>query len=476
MQKKRQKLFLSALALTIATPLMVQTSTVEAATNFSDVSGTHYAYKEISDLVDREVINGFSDGTFRPTNQVNRAEFAAFAARALELPSATSSFKDVPKTAALYDGVSRAYKAGIIKGFSDGSFKPSTPVNRQDMAVMIDRAMQLKGNYTQSKALNFGDKAKVGAYAKTSVERLYYYNVMGAFSGSNFAPTTIGTRAETARFLYNMLTVVEGGVIVTPNPPSTKSYMDMTLAELKATYPQYNHVIVHRQWKPEPKILVNDMLAVYHHEIHTPFAEGGRQEFADVWTPQKYFDFKYPGYVSSYAASYIDYPMEEVIAYNGKSYKDSPFMAQDFQETDTQVYNTMPSQPTQSGQFLIDIHRYDNDFVVYRNSDIKWDVLAENPVVVGTDYVVDLYGALQYATGVTMANGGLEIAYNGQKIVLSNGSKNAVVNGQTLSLSQVVSVKNGLAYGPIREIVEHIGLYTKDVSVFKRIEITNYQR
>jgi hypothetical protein len=101
---------------------------------------------------------------------------------------------------------------------------------------------------------------------------------------------------------------------------------------------------------------------------------------------------------------------------------------------------------------------------------------SENPVVVGTDYMVDLYGALQYATGVTMANGGLEIAYNGEKIVLKKGSKNLVVNGKTVSLAQTVTVKNGRAYGPIREIVEHIGLFTKDVSVFKRIEITNFER
>ena len=476
MQKKRQKLFLSALALTIATPVMVQTSAVEAATNFTDVSGTHYAYKEISNLVEREVINGFTDGTFRPTKQVNRAEFAAFVARSLELPSATSNFKDVPKTAALYDGVSRAYKAGIIKGFSDGTFKPGTPVNRQDMAVMIDRAMQLKGNYTQSKALNFGDKVKVGAYAKTSVERLYHYSVMGAYSGSNFAPTTIGTRAETAKFLYNMLTVIEGGVIAPTTPPITKSYKDMTLAELKSAYPKYNHVIVQREWKPEPRIKVDDMLANYYKAIRTPLSEGGLKEYINLYTPAVYFDGLFEGYVSGYASNYFDYPMREVIAYNGKSYKDSTFMLQDFNERYTQIYNTMPSQPTQSGQFLIDIHRYDNDFVVYRNSDIKWDVLAENPVVVGTDYIVDLYGALQYATGVTTANGGLEIAYSGKKIVLSNGSKNAVVNGKTVTLTQTVNVKNGRAFGPIREVVEHIGLFTKDVSVFKRIEITNYER
>lgn len=472
---KNNKLIIGALTLGLLTPSIVQVSEVDAAsTAFRDVPTTYYAHKEITDLVGREVINGFSDGTFRPTKQVNRAEFAAFVARALDLPSATSSFKDVPKSAALYDGVSKAYKAGIIKGFSDGTFKPSTAVNRQDMAVMIDRAMQLKGNYTQSKALNFADKAKVGAYAKTSVERLYHYNVMGAFSGTNFAPTTIGTRAETARFIYNMLTVIEDGVIAPTTPPSTKSYKDMSLAELRIAYPQYNHVIVQRVWKPEAKIEVIDMMANYYKELRERFAKNGPDAFHD--TPEEWFAFYYPGFKSSLAANYIDYPMREVIAYNGKSYKDSTFMLSDFAELNTQIYNQMPSQPKSNGQFLIDIHRYDNDFVVYRQNDVKWDVLAQNPVDLGEDYFVDLFGALQHATGVTMAKGGLEIAYSGEKIVLTDGSNKAVVNGQTITLSKPVEVKSGRAYGSISEIVEPLGLYTKLIPQFKRMEITNFPR
>ena len=468
--------YTAALATAITVPAIVHTVEVEAAsTSFSDVLSTYPTYKEITDLVNRGVINGYTDGTFRPTNQVNRAEFAAFVARALDLPSATSNFKDVPKTAALYDGVSKAYKAGIIKGFSDGTFKPSTPVNRQDMAVMIDRAMQLKGTYTKTKPLNFGDTTKVGAYAKTSVERLYHYNVMGYYSGANFAPTTIGTRAETAKYLYNMLKVIEGGTIEAPKPPaSTKSYKDMTLAELRVAYPQHDHVIVQREWKPEMRIEVDDMLANFYKAIHTSSDQGGLKEYIDIYTPEVYFDGLFEGYASGYASNYINYPMREVIAYNGKAYKDSAFMISNFAERNPYIYAEMPSQPTSPGQFLLDIHRYDNDFVAYRNEDVKWDVLAENPVVVGDDYFVDLYGALKLATGVTMAKGGLEIAYNGKKIVLTSGSSKAFLNGETISLSKIVEVKNGRAYGLIREVVEQLGLHTKAIPSSKRIEITNF--
>lgn len=480
----KNKLFITALAASVAVPAFVAPISIEASSlEFKDVPTNYYAHKEITNLVERGVIKGFGDGTFLPTKQVTRAEFATFVARSLNLPAADSNFKDVGKSSALYDGVSRAHKAGIIRGFGDGTFKPNVAVNRQDMAVMLDRAMQLKGSYTKTKALDFSDTSKVGAYAKTSVERLYNYNVMGPFSGNNFEATTIGTRAETARAIYNMLTVVEGGTITNPTPPpvTNKSYKDMSIAELKATYPQHHHVIAYREWKPEMKIVELDMMELYHKQINTPASQGGLKNYADAWNPDKWFDSYYPGYMSGYSGAYMDYPMREVISYNGKSYKDSPFMAKNFSITSPSVYATMPSQPKGAGQFLIDIHRYDDDFVVYRHEDIKWDLLGKVPVEkkrgnypIGSEFVVDIHSALKYATGVTMAQGGLQIAYGGKKIILTNGSSKALIDGLPVTLGETVKVENGRAYGPIREIVSHIGLYTRVSHHHKRFEIANY--
>lgn len=471
---KSKKLFLSSLALALAIPAFAQSVSASTVT-FKDVSKSHPNYEAITELAERKVINGYTDGTFRPNNQVNRAEFAAFVARSLDLPAADSNFKDVPKSAALYDGVSRAYKAGIIKGFSDGSFKPTVAVNRQDMAVMIDRAMQLKGSYTKTKALNFSDSAKVGAYAKTSVERLYNYNVMGAYSGTSFQPTTIGTRAETAKHIYNMLNAVGGGTGSEPTTPVAKHYFDMTLAELKKAYPEYDHVMIERQWKPEPKIVERDIMAYYYTLLHNPMFVD-YPGYIDNYAPEKILPGLISGWKDGMAANYMDYPMVEIIAYNGKSYKDSYWMPDWFSERETEVYNQMPSQPSKAGQFLIDIHRYDNDLVWYRNEDVKWDTLLENPVVVGEDYIVDLFGTFKYATGVTMASGGLQIAYNGNKIVLTNGSNQATVNGAPVTLTQKVSVKSGRAFGTIREIAGHIGLHSKWIPSQKRLEITNFER
>ncbi|OLN21487.1 hypothetical protein BTO30_14610 [Domibacillus antri] len=192
-----------------------------ASASFKDVPDSYYAKEEIAALMEKGMINGFTDGTFRPSQEVTRAEFAAFVARSLNLPEADSKFKDVSKSMALYDGVSRANKAGIIKGFSNGTFKPNVKVTREDMAVMLNRAMQLKGSFTKTKKLDFSDTKSISAYAQTSVQRLYYYNVMGAYSGKNFSGQTVGNRAETAVSIYRMLQVLNGEALPAPTPPPT---------------------------------------------------------------------------------------------------------------------------------------------------------------------------------------------------------------------------------------------------------------
>ena len=75
---------------------------------------------------------------------------------------------------------------------------------------------------------------------------------------------------------------------------------------------------------------------------------------------------------------------------------------------------------------------------------------------------------------MTIARGALDIAYAGNKISLTNGSKTASVNGNTVTLSEAITISNGKTYGPIREIGKHIGLHTRVSRTQKRFEIANY--
>lgn len=484
---KSNKLFLATLATAIAIPAIIAPAPMEAAAKaFKDVPTTYYAHKEIMDLVNRGVINGFSDGTFKPTKQVTRAEFAAFVARALNLPSATSNFKDVPKSAALYDGVSRANKAGIIKGFSTGYFKPNTPVSRQDMAVMLDRAMQLKGSYTKTKALNFSDKAKVGAYAKTSVERLYYYNVMGAFTGTSYQPTTIGTRAETAKFIYNMLTVVEGGKVATPPASASeieaikkKDPLKLTHAEVVKAYGPYEITRRYDMFGETRGIQQWDIWETY--MVYLQDAKDYNYKTVqrpDVWLKET----KEKGFLSNvYARVNSDYPNYEIIALNGVPFEQTELLIginlklhTDFKNSEKGLVS--PTIPLNDGEFKVELHYKKNDFVTYYRNQVKVNKMTVLPYSKDNKaLMVDVKSVFANAKEVELTS--TSIKYGSKTVKFTNGSTTVYVNGEVKSLSVAPEMKSGVQMVPIREVAEYLGLVTRVAKGYvDKIEIQNYSQ
>lgn len=439
---------------------------------------------DIIQTVNRGLISVYPNGTFKPNEKVTRGQVALMIAKAIKLPKATSKFADVPKNSTLYDGISRSYAAGFFKS-KNKKFFPNDPISNLEIAVILDRMMNIGGNYKETTELPYRDKEQITGPSLVSVKRMRRYEVMDG-EMNRFNPNAYVTRSDICTYFLRALDLIEGNRKIPdkPIPYFTPNYSKMTLSELRKAYPKHHHVIVYRIWKPEAKILVRDLMAEYYKVIHTPVDGGGIEEFAHVWTPDVWFENTFPSLVDYYKHIYKNsiygYPMVEAISYNGKAFKDSPLMSGDFEKFNPFAYLKMPYQPAEKDNFIIDIRYFDDDYVIYQHDKVKWDKLARNPERIdhpfpkGDEYITDLSGALKYATGVTQAKGGLELRYNEQKIVLQNGSTKAHVNGVEVMLSHKVTVKNGLAFGPIREIVEHIGLYSREVNHDKRIEIANF--
>lgn len=176
---------------------------------FSDLNEGYWAEIQVYELTSKKVINGFPDNTFRPDVEVTRAQFAAMVSRALKLADADSNFKDVPKSSSLYKEVSQAAAAGIIVGDGSGSFHPDRHVSRAEMAIMLDRAIQLKGEFLVFQPLSFADKNEIGKSAQESVKRLTNYQVMDAQKENKFLPNEKGTRVETTVAVYQMLKAIK---------------------------------------------------------------------------------------------------------------------------------------------------------------------------------------------------------------------------------------------------------------------------
>lgn len=137
MQTKRHTPFLRLLcALIIAT--LVSTSVV--ASTFSDVPYSHPYSTSISFLESYKVIDGYDDGTYKPDSLINRAEFLKIALEATKVKldnEVPTGFTDTDESAWYAPYVRKAKTEGWIQGYSDGTFKPEQEINKVEALKML---------------------------------------------------------------------------------------------------------------------------------------------------------------------------------------------------------------------------------------------------------------------------------------------------------------------------------------------------
>ncbi|MFS0783164.1 beta-N-acetylglucosaminidase domain-containing protein [Bacillus sp. 1P06AnD] len=121
---------------------------------FKDLGPSHRAYTEIQYLAQGKITVGDQKGNFNPNQQVTRAEAAAMIGRALNLDGTKrkTSFKDVGASMFASGYIQSAVDKKILSGYKDGSFKPNEKVTRGEMAIMISRAFGYNSGNTQSEA------------------------------------------------------------------------------------------------------------------------------------------------------------------------------------------------------------------------------------------------------------------------------------------------------------------------------------
>ena len=166
------------------------TSTVPYMLNGED----HYAY-----------IKGYPNGSFKPNATITRAEAASIFYRLLTdstrktYSTTYNTFKDVPAKAWYNTAVSTMAKLGIVNGGSDGYFRPSDPITRAEIAAMIARC---DGNSYGNAYTNFSDVK--GHWAANYIARAYELGWINGY-GTTYAPDKYISRAETVAILNRVL-------------------------------------------------------------------------------------------------------------------------------------------------------------------------------------------------------------------------------------------------------------------------------
>lgn len=159
---------------------------------FSDIEN-HWAKDEIEDFASNGYVGGYDDSTFRPNNDITRAEFVTIINKYFGFTKAEGeNFTDVNEDAWYYKDVCIGVREGYINGYQDGTFRPNEPITREEAASIVRTITGLVENGSSK----FTDDNEIGSWAKKAVYALADNKIMSGYEDNTFRPKNKITRAE----------------------------------------------------------------------------------------------------------------------------------------------------------------------------------------------------------------------------------------------------------------------------------------
>lgn len=208
--KKLLKIFLS-------TCLMVFTIAPAMAFQFPDVAKTHWASSQIQILTDQGVIVGYPDGTFKPDDNVTRAEFASMAIKALGQEhtkvAQPVNFTDITPDFWAYDAIQKALYFDLISCPRSGTiFRPDDSVSRGEATTVAVNALTTEqispAKAREVLATKYADANSLSGDMLIAAGKSEILGMIVTIPGKDkvlFEANRPATRAEVAAILYNMM-------------------------------------------------------------------------------------------------------------------------------------------------------------------------------------------------------------------------------------------------------------------------------
>ncbi|CAB3394260.1 S-layer homology domain-containing protein [Kyrpidia spormannii] len=251
------------------------------APSFPDVHPGDWYYPAVSDLANRGIVHGSTDGRFHPEASVTRAEFTAMAVQAfgyhytvlqgtqpkqvfssqsdaiayasqfdhafvrdnqtgavvwnnypssdqsqLQRDSTYSHFSDVPYGAWYWPVVEGAWAANVVHGVGGGQFAPDAQIDRQDMAALLINALRLSGVDPGKDVLQpFGDAGQLSTYAVVPVAMAVKVGVVSGDDKRLLHPKDPASRADAAAMIDKALQIP---------PDQLQAWQTRTIQQLQA--------------------------------------------------------------------------------------------------------------------------------------------------------------------------------------------------------------------------------------------------
>ncbi|MGD6875867.1 S-layer homology domain-containing protein [Bacillus infantis] len=174
---------------------------------FTDISIDMDGYNEIEFLTENGILNGYTDGTFRPNEFISRGQAAKIIARALDLEVPEDRgdylFNDITesmKDQELVNAIAAVSAEGIFTGKIDGTFRPAEKMTRQQMAKVLYIAFGLE-YYGGKQEIEFNDKGNISRDLSEYVDKMAELGITIGRDGS-FLPLSQTSRKQFSQFVY----------------------------------------------------------------------------------------------------------------------------------------------------------------------------------------------------------------------------------------------------------------------------------
>ena len=151
--------------------------------SFSDVTSAHWAANYIGYMEQFGIVRGYSDGTFRPNAPITRAEFAAICCRFEQLTDGAATFTDVPASHWAAKSIAYAAKRGWVTGYADGTFKPGNNITRAEVAAVTCRLLERSADKEYIRA-HLKELPRV--FADMNEQHWAYWYAMEAANGHDY--------------------------------------------------------------------------------------------------------------------------------------------------------------------------------------------------------------------------------------------------------------------------------------------------
>lgn len=218
--------------------LLLLTPAITVRADFTDFTDLqeHWAKEFILAATARGIFSGNPDGTFAPERTLNRAELAVVVSKTLGLPQETTpalSFRDswqIPSWA--QEAVAAVVDVGLLQGREDSTFAPLASVTREEVAVVLVRALGLSDKV---KGYNgkpgFTDDGQISDWALPSVGVAREIELFSGDTQGRFLPRQPLKRGEAARIVMGFLQLKDKYV----SPPTEHIDSDATTTTATVT-------------------------------------------------------------------------------------------------------------------------------------------------------------------------------------------------------------------------------------------------